>query len=201
MSITTDYAVKRSNILKTGLQCLIAGIVEWAIVGRFRWYPMYIVNTIAVVLITAGILLCIITLIARIIRIKRAKLNVYNAKKYLLAFAQQYRDTHDADVANAVNAILVLRKAGILNATMEDKKLSGTVIVADEQHSVVAVEQTTTKVVNKNKQMRVKHNNNKNVNVNVHTENAKEIDAMLVNPLQTTNNAQHRRRVVRKHVD
>lgn len=212
MSITTEYAVKRSNTLKTGLQCIVAGVVEWAVVGRFRWYPMYIVNTIAIVLITAGVLLCLITLIARIIRTKRAELNVYNAKKYLLAFAQQYRDTRDADVANAVNAILVLRKAGILNTTAEDKKLCGTVIVDDEQHNVTEqttdVEQNTAKVVNKKEQLRVtpKHtavaptHTDSPTAVGIESEKSMT-NTTMSNTTMSNTTIQPKRRVVRKRVD
>lgn len=129
MSIVTEYAVKRSNVLKTGLQCIVAGVLEWALVDIFGWYPRYIANTVAIVLVTLGVMLCIITVIARLIRAKRAEHNVYNAKQFLLAFAQQYRDTRDADIAEVVNAILVLRKAGVLNVVPGDKKLTGTVLV------------------------------------------------------------------------
>lgn len=129
MSIITEYAVKRSNVLKTGLQCIVAGVLEWALVDIFGWYPRYIANTVAIVLVTLGVMLCIITGIARLIRAKRADHNVYNAKQFLLAFAQQYRDVRDADIAEVVNAILVLRKAGVLEVVCGDKKLAGTVLV------------------------------------------------------------------------
>lgn len=129
MSIITEYAVKRSNVVKTGLQCIVAGVLEWALVDIFGWYPRYIANTVAIVLVTLGVMLCIITGIARLIRAKRAEHNVYNAKQFLLAFAQQYRDTRDADIAEVVNAILVLRKAGVLEVVCGDKKLAGTVLV------------------------------------------------------------------------
>ena len=129
MSSVTERAIKRSNLLITGIQCIVAGVVEWAVVGRFRWYPMYIVNAVALLLLGAGSILCIGVFIRRLIQRKRSGLTVHSAKRYLCAFLQQYRDTNDPDIAGVINALLVLRKAGLLTATDADKKQGGTVQV------------------------------------------------------------------------
>lgn len=160
MSILSESAIKRSNLVKTGLQCVVAGIVEWALVGRFRWYPMYIVNAVALLLVGAGILFCVIAVIIRSIRAHRSDKTVYSAKRYLIAFAGQYRDTQDPDIAELVNAIYVMRKAGLLTPTAEDKKLSGTVqmqdtdtdtdVDADAVIDAVAVKQTSKDSLNVN---------------------------------------------------
>lgn len=211
MSILSESAIKRSNLVTTGLQCIAAGIVEWALVGRFRWYPMYIVNAVALLLGGVGIMLCVIAVILRSLRAQRSDKTVYSAKRYLIAFAGQYRDTQDPDIAELVNAIFVMRKAGLLTPTAEDKKRRGTVQVQDADTDTetdadintvadtVAVEQNNT--VNKTRRTvsQKKPQTTKQAVVNSTEQAVPQTETALVDSgTVATQNATPRRRVVRR---
>lgn len=203
-------AVYKNSWASMGWKCLLAGFLQWFIVGYYRWYPMRFVNLTSIVLAVCGIILLLIGFIAKMKRMRGMSLK--EAKKYLKAFAKQYDACFNADIQELLTAICVMDKAGLLKVEQKDSTKKGTVVVDEDFTEVQAVthsdstrtvkdiveKQSSTKPT-KRTQIQVNNDNNGNNGTNGTNDNKPVLEtinktdsdnsiAMPINAPKTTKN-------------
>lgn len=140
MVYTVNKETRSRGLRLIGISVLMSSLVVWFPLRRLL---STVINDKYFFIVSAslgviGVLILIVSLAAHILRAR--SMSVHEAKRYLVAFAHQYDTSINTDIANAVNAILVLERAGLFKRSEQESKRYGTVNADIEKADTDTVE-------------------------------------------------------------
>lgn len=127
MIVTVQNNGNTKGFKTLALYNFVAALIVWFVIRKFTngYIPEKYCFVCTTVLIGLTILLYIIGIVNGYLRGR--SMSIGEAKKYLIAFAEQYDTSINTDIANCVTAIRTLQYANLLHIESEDTKRIGTV--------------------------------------------------------------------------